>query len=172
MDAYPATQNYIPQEKLNPPGIVKRLSAEELTTPKSPLELIAQGDALPKAGTGAVSVYNPREEFKGLGWTVYEDSGLKSSHNKTYMSRITADRFVQRLEGIKGIFSDIEYSTVQKLLTQNPNNDKVTIVYVTTDNYMTIRVKSNDKSVGLDGVYLLLKPLTQADADKVRKLAN
>lgn len=55
MDAYPATQNYIPQEKLSPPGIVKRLSADELKTPKSPLELmIAQnGDALPKTDSTA-----------------------------------------------------------------------------------------------------------------------
>ena len=171
MDAYPATQNYIPQEKLSPPGIVRRLSAEELK-PKSPLEfMVAQGDALPKTGTRAVSEYNPREEFRRLGWEVYDDSGLNSRFNKTYQSRVVADKFAQGLEGMRGMFSDIEYSTVQGLLNQQ-SSDKITSVYVTTDNYIALRVVSQDKNIGLDGVYILLKPLSREGADKVRKLAK
>ena len=176
MDAYPATQNYIPQEKLSPPGIVRRLSAEELK-PKSPLEIML-AQASPRTSPESVdqgiketSQQNTREYFRRLGWEVYDDSGLNSRFNKTYQSRVVADKFAQGLEGMRGMFSDIEYSTVQGLLNQQ-SSDKITSVYVTTDNYIALRVVSQDKNIGLDGVYILLKPLSREGADKVRKLAK
>jgi len=171
MDAYPATQNYITQEKLSPPGIVMVLSAKEIK-PKSPLEMIAQngGLALPKPSEGK-QLYNPRGQFKRFGWDVYDDAGLKLRPEKAYQFKITPDRFSSGLnQEITDLFSQEELSAIRNLIANN-DGDKLSSVFVTTDGYLHFTVKTPDMSIGKNGVYSIQKKLPQATADRIRSIS-
>ena len=182
MDAYPATQPYI-TENLSPPGIEQRLDASQLKKlRRSPLDLIL-AQASPKTDTGTVdrktsdiSSYNPREEFRNLGWEVYDESGLPQRNNRTYMAKLTPDEFKRHLDGqsggIKDIFSESELIVLARILDGDTSNHEMRSSYITTSGELALLVRSPHEGVGIKGSYYAFKRLTQPNADRLRGISH
>ncbi len=120
--------------------------------------------------------YNLRDEFRKLGWEVYDDYGLKSRPQRTYMAQILPKEFRNHLNGIdksiRDLFSDVEYAILQKLLDGDSSNDELNAAYVTKDGFLALSLISASKQIGKDGVYTVFKKLPQEAADRLRLISH
>jgi hypothetical protein len=114
------------------------------------------------------ATYNPRVEFRRLGWEVYDEPGLKNRPKRDYQYKIDSD-FKDKINSVTDIFTADELRVIQPLIDGNPSNDELKFIFVTTDNFLTFTLISLDKDIGKEGIYTALKKLTKEQADRVRK---
>lgn len=135
-----------------------------------------EGDALPKTGTNTISDYNPREEFRKLGWEVYDEPGLPQRNNRTYMAKLTPDEFKGHLDSkggsIRDIFSEPELLVLARILDGNSSNHEMRFSYVTTSGELALLVRSPHEGVGIKGSYYVFKKLAPPDANRLRMTSH
>ncbi len=118
---------------------------------------------------------NPRDNLRSLGWEVYDDPGLKKRPKREYEYSILPDRFSKNLndpsQNLRNLFSNDELAIISELLDKELSNDELKFIFVTTDNYLTFTSVTQDRNIGKNGIYTLLKKMTRDEADRIRKIS-
>ena len=120
-------------------------------------------------------IQNPRDEFRRLGWKVYDDVGLTNVPKKKYKYRTTANTVKKSVMNDalldKLAFIDVEKHIFRQLLDGRSENDELSAIFVTADNYLVVNIKGVNKAIGRKGVYLVFKKLSPRKAHIARKIS-
>jgi len=113
--------------------------------------------------------YNPREEFRKLGWEVYDKDAKPENQ---FQFRTTKSEFVNspyhrdlvsKLDGASQIF--------YQLVDGNSQNDELKFIFVTPDDYIAFSVQSSEPNIGRNGSYAVLKKVNKETADSFRRVS-
>ena len=119
--------------------------------------------------------YNPRDEFRKLGWEVFDDPELKKEPKRVFRAKILPNEIKNHLYNsgtINDLFSSQEIPIIRQILDNDQSNDELKFVFVTDDGYLAFTITTPDKSIGINGHYTAFKKLSPLDADRVRGISH
>lgn len=140
----------------NQKGIEQRVEIPR----KSGLENLLGASAYAEDKTKA-HVYNPREEFRKLGWELYEQKDWVGVPKLILEYRTTHDELKEALTNNKhGIANKLpkDLSVLLKRLTNGSAiDDKLLFTFVDPEGFIYFTIQSADLSLGKDGKYIVGK---------------
>ncbi len=141
--------------------------------PNNKLEGMLGGVAYAQTEADA-RTYSPREEFRKLGWEVYDDPGLNKRPNRSYNTRITPAELRTNIfnPNIKANFTSDEIKLLSSILDGDLANDELRYLLISNDDYLAFAVITKNKEIGTNGIYSAQKKVSSEVANLFRQLPH